>query len=80
ATKRQLAEERQQQAQEDFSDLPQETKPRLRPSYDDPNWQDGLEIDKQGKVKDNLQNLIRIIRCDTRLRGIAYNLLSSTID
>ena len=80
ATKRQLAEERQQQAQDDFSDLPQETKPRPRPSYDDPNWQDGLEIDKQGKVKDNLQNLIRIIRCDTRLRGIAYNLLSSTID
>lgn len=80
ATKRQLAEERQQQAQDDFSDLPQEAKPRPRPSYDDPNWQDGLEIDKLGKVKDNLQNLIRIIRCDTRLRGIAYNLLSSTID
>ena len=88
ATKRQLASERQQQAQDDFADMPEEkshgtpnAKPaRAKPSFDDPNWQDSLEIDKQGKVKDNLQNLIRILRFDTRLRGIAYNLLSSTID
>lgn len=79
-TKRQLAQERQEQAQEDFAEQPKEVTPRVHPSCDDPNWQDGLEIDKQGKVKDNLQNLIRILRCDTRLRGIAYNLLSSTID
>ena len=88
ATKRQLAEERQQQAQDDFADTPknmtqcanQGKTARTKPSFDDPNWQDSLEIDKQGKVKDNLQNLIRILRFDTRLRGIAYNLLSSTID
>ena len=81
ATRRQLAEERQKQAEDDFADAPDETKPnRTIPDFNDPNWQDGLEIDKQGKVKDTLQNLIRIIRFDARLRGIAYNLLSSTID
>lgn len=82
ATKRQLAKERQKQAAEDFTDLGTDTA-TTAPATDsatDSNWQNGLEIDKQGKVRDNLQNLIRIIRFDSRLRGIAYNLLSSTID
>ena len=89
ATKRQLAEERLQQAADDFAEPVAEARSESETKradtapddrFNDPNWQDGLEIDKQGKVKDTLQNLIRIMRYDQRLRGIAYNLLSSTID
>ena len=81
-TKRQLAEERLQQAEEEFAPSAASPSPEttVGDRFDDPDWQKGLELDKTGKVKDNLQNLIRIMRYDKRLRGIAYNLLSSAID
>ena len=36
----------------------------------DENWQDALEIDKQGRVKDTLGNLALILRNDPKLKDI----------
>ena len=46
----------------------------------DENWQDALEIDKQGRVKDTLGNLALILRNDPKLKDIAYNIHRSGID
>lgn len=82
ATKRQLAEERQKQAEDDFADLNTDTV-TTTPATDsatDSNWQDALDIDKQGKVKDTLGNLAAILTNDPRLHDIAYNIHRSGID
>ncbi|MDL2317939.1 virulence-associated E family protein [Eubacteriales bacterium OttesenSCG-928-A19] len=75
ATKRLLAQERREQAESEFTDLTEsdDTKASM-------DWQDGLEIDKQGKVKDTLGNIALILRSDPKLRGISYNLHRSGID
>ena len=44
------------------------------------NWQEKLEVDKQGRVKDTLGNLALILRNDPRLKDIAYNIHRSGID
>ena len=72
ATRRQLAQERMEQVEADFSgDLPDGL---------DENWQKDLELDKQGRVKDTLGNLVLILRNDSRLKDIAYNIHRSGID
>jgi len=78
ATKRQLAEERHQQMEEDFKDIPEALE--APPKNDDPDWQEKLEIDKQGKVKDTLGNLADILRYDPKLTDISYNIHRSGID
>ena len=78
ATRRQLAEERRAQAMEEFSDLDAEDAAAENAS--DANWQDGLDIDRHGKVKDTLGNLALILRNDPRLKDIAYNIHRSGID
>ena len=78
ATRRQLAEERHAQAVEEFSDLDAEDAAAEKAS--DANWQDGLDIDRHGKVKDTLGNLALILRNDPRLKDIAYNIHRSGID
>ena len=78
ATKRQLAEERRAQVLEQFGDLDAEEETGT-PTADD-NWQDGLDIDKQGRVKDTLGNLALILRHDPKLKDIAYNIHRSGID
>ena len=78
ATRRQLAEERRAQAMEEFSDLDMEDAAAEKAS--DANWQDGLDIDRHGKVKDTLGNLALILRNDPRLKDIAYNIHRSGID
>ena len=78
ATRRQLAEERYAQAVEEFSDLDAEDAAAEKAS--DANWQDGLDIDRHGKVKDTLGNLALILRNDPRLKDIAYNIHRSGID
>jgi len=90
ATKRQLAEERRAQAVEDFGDLDAPTtatqdktsaSDTSKPSTPtNEHWQDDLELDKQGKVKDTLGNLAVILRNDPRLKDIAYNIHRSGID
>ena len=73
-TRRQLAEERSVQAQEEFGDL------NAHAQSANEHWQDQLELDKQGKVKDTLGNLALILRSDPKLKDIAYNIHRSGID
>lgn len=47
---------------------------------DDVAWQNDLEIDKHGKVKDTLTNIAHIIRHDPNLRSIVYNEFKCMID
>ena len=60
-----LARERMQQATEDFGDA---------------DWQTALEIDRQGNVKDILDNLVLIIRHHEGLSNIAFNCHRDGID
>ena len=78
ATRRQLAEERHAQAVEEFSDLDAEGEQKA--VGENANWQEGLDIDRHGKVKDTLGNLALILRNDPRLKDIAYNIHRSGID
>lgn len=78
ATKRQLAEERRAQAMEEFSDLDADAEKKA--TVENVNWQDDLDIDKHGKVKDTLGNLALILRNDPKLKDISYNIHRSGID
>ena len=72
ATRRQLAQERMEQAEADFSEEPADAP--------NDNWQSGLVVDRQGRVKDTLGNLALILRHDPRLKDISYNIHRSGID
>jgi len=61
----QLAEERMTSASEDFADG---------------EWQKALDLDKQGKLKDTLDNLVLILRHDDKLQNIAFNCHRDGID
>ncbi len=65
AVKSQLTAERMEQASTDFSDA---------------DWQKALELDKQGHVKDTLDNLVLILRHDEALEHIAFNCHRDGID
>ena len=81
ATKRQLAEERRAQAMEEFSDLDADAASAAKKAPEEnAKWQDALDIDKHGKVKDTLGNLALILRNDPRLKDISYNIHRSGID
>ena len=60
-----FAEERQAQASAEFSDE---------------DWQNALELDKAGNVKDTLTNICTILRCDPELKGIVFNQFKSMLD
>lgn len=64
--KLQLAKEREETAKTEF--LPEK------------EWQSVLELDRQGKVKDTLDNLVLAIRNDGKLQSIAFNLHRDGID
>ena len=81
ATRRQLAEERRAQAMAEFSDLDADAASAAKKAPEEnANWQDALDIDKHGKVKDTLGNLALILRNDPRLKDISYNIHRSGID
>lgn len=63
--KRQLMKEREESAQAEFSEE---------------EWQSALELDRQGRVKDTLDNLVIAIRNDVKLQPIAFNLHRDGID
>lgn len=44
------------------------------------NWKNKLERDKYGNVMGTLTNLLAILKYDPRLQGIAYNVLSDTLE
>lgn len=63
--KAQFTKERMEQAKIDFTE---------------DNWQTALELDKQGKIKDTLENIVLIIRNDSELESIAFNKHRDGID
>lgn len=65
--KKHLAQERIEQANAEFAIV-------------DDNWQEQLSINKNGLIKDDLQNLVVIIQNDKNLKGIAYNQHRDGID
>ncbi len=66
--KAQLAKERIAAAESDFDEE----------IGDD--WQEGLELDKNGKVKDTLTNIAAIVRSDPNLQAIVFNEFKGTVD
>ena len=60
-----FAEERQNQANAEFSDE---------------DWQNALELDKTGRVKDTLSNISTILRYDPNLQNIVFNQFKSMLD
>lgn len=59
-------EEKRKQAEKDFDE--------------DTDWQKSLELDKTGKVKDTLDNIVLILRHDEGLQSIAFNCHRDGID
>jgi predicted P-loop ATPase len=60
-----FAEERKVQAESEFSD---------------DNWQNNLDLDKTGKVKNTLRNLILILENDEELKSVVFNQLSDGME
>lgn len=60
-----FAEERKSQAEQEFADE---------------DWEKALELEKNGRVKDTLDNIVLILDNDPKLAVIGYNELKSTID
>ena len=46
----------------------------------DAEWMNGLELDKKGKVRETLPNMVQIFRCDPRLLPLRYNMQRNSID
>ncbi len=63
--KEQFAEERKVQAESEFADT---------------DWQNQLELEKSGAVKNNLRNLTLILEKDPKLKGIVFNQLSDGME
>lgn len=63
--KAQFAKERMDQATAEFTE---------------DTWQTALELDKQGKIKDTLDNIVLIIRNDPELQSLAFNKHRDGID
>ena len=63
--KAQFAKERMDQAKAEFTE---------------DTWQTALELDKQGKIKDTLDNIVLIIRNDPELQSLAFNKHRDGID
>lgn len=63
--KTQLAAERREAAEREFADT---------------EWENSLELDKNGKIKDTLDNIVIILRNDDELQSIAFNRHRDGID
>ena len=69
--KLQLIKDRKNSATQDFSVLS---------NSDDLNWQVNLQLDKQGNIIQNLDNLVVIFECDENLQNVAFNCHRDGID
>ena len=63
--KAELAAERREAAEREFAST---------------DWENSLELDKQGKIKDTLDNIVIILRNDDELQSIAFNRHRDGID
>lgn len=53
--------------------LGEERKAQASAEFTDDDWQTALELDKQGKVKDTLDNIVLMLQRDEELQNIAFN-------
>lgn len=65
AVKAVFAEQRRQQAADEFSDA---------------DWQTNLELDKTGRIKDTMTNICTILRHDENLKSVVYNQFKNMLD
>lgn len=81
--KKLLYKERMAAAREDFSGISAQGTTRTATIDDntvDDDWIKALDIDKNGKTKNTLDNLVLILRHDQNLRSIAFNRHRDGID
>lgn len=60
--------------------LMQEREEKAKTEFEDEDWKTALELDRQGRVKDTLENLVLAVRNDEGLGTIAFNLHRDGID
>lgn len=60
--------------------LMQERENKAKTEFEDEDWKTALELDRQGRVKDTLENLVLAVRNDEGLGTIAFNLHRDGID
>lgn len=58
----------------------EERKAQAEAEFEDEDWQNKLELDKAGNVKDTLSNISTILRCDPQLQSIVFNQFKSMLD
>lgn len=58
----------------------EERKAQAEAEFEDEDWQNSLELDKAGNVKDTLSNISTILRCDSQLKSIVFNQFKSMLD
>lgn len=58
----------------------EERKAQASQEFDDEDWQNSLELDKAGNVKDTLTNICTILRHDENLQPIVFNQFKSMLD
>ena len=75
AVKRLLYKERLAAAQQDFGEITAEGE-----EIDGDAWLSGLDVDKNGRTKNTLDNLVLILRHDKNLQPIAFNRHRDGID
>lgn len=60
--------------------LVKEREDKAKTEFDDEDWKTALELDRQGRIKDTLENLVLAVRNDEGLGTIAFNLHRDGID
>lgn len=48
--------------------------------FEDADWQNRLDIDRSGNIRDSLSNISTILRCDPALQSIVFNQFKGMID
>ena len=48
--------------------------------FEDADWQNSLDIDRNGAIRDSLSNICTILRCDPALQSVVFNQFKGMID
>lgn len=60
--------------------LAEERRAAARAEFEESDWQTAFELDKQGRIKDTLDNIVLILRHDEGLQNVAFNCHRDGID
>lgn len=60
--------------------LAEERRAAARAEFEESDWQTALELDKQGRIRDTLDNIVLILRHDEGLQNVAFNCHRDGID